>query len=191
MYDERMTQSEGGAKTFFAPTVSLDFSKTCFLLFNFKTSSPPGKKCIEFCKPKRPPVHSSPNTLIVTKVTWHNQPPTRARIALWEVMRALWGQTCHWSSYTLRREAGMWVSTRSHPHFSSKLTMHFSLSSAKWIQVHLYVLPYMSVAHAILLQGSEPLLLLGNRMNRNATRLRAGDWDFTCLLQKYKCSFPE
>lgn len=190
-----MTQSEEVAETFLAPTVSSDFSKTCFLLFNFKTSSPPpGKKAhSEFCKPKRPRVHNSSSALIVTKVTWHNQPPAPARTALWESWVPC-GSRHATGPVTLlgERQACEWA--HAHilifpPSSQVKDRAHFFLSQIQSGFEYAYMYSFIcSVAHDYFPAG-ERTTHTSRKQDENATRLRARDWDFTRLLQKYETPF--
>lgn len=186
-----------GSRNFPCTHSVIRFFQNMFSSLQFQDIIPTREKAhSESCKPKTPRIHNSSSALIVTKVTWHNRPPAPARTALWESWVPC-GSRHATGPVTLlgERRACEWA--HAHilifpPSWQVKDRAHFFLSQIQSGFKYAYMYSFIcSVAHDIFLQRSEPLILLGNRMKTNATRLRARDWDFTCLLQKYECSFPE
>lgn len=111
----------------YSRTVIKIFPKHVFFSSISRHNPHQGKAHFKFFKPKGPSVYNLSSALIITKLTWHKQPPILAGAALGEVITALWEpRQCYWSS----QKRPVWMSTRS----QVKDTAHIFLSkNARWI----------------------------------------------------------
>lgn len=159
-------------------TVIKIFPKHVFFSSISRHNPHQGKAHFKFFKPKGPSVYNLSSALIITKLTWHKQPPILAGAALWEVIVALWEPLS--ATGPVRRGLHEWVQAhklKTQPTFSF-LRMH---GGFRYVYIYSFT---GSLAHGMFLQRKKTTHTSGRQDEKKSYKAKGKGLRFPLFAPK-------